>query len=968
MPLSTYRVQLHAGFTFADAEAILPYLKSLGIGDCYASPIFEARPGSMHGYDVTRHDRLNPELGGEEGFARLGDRLRELGMGLLLDIVPNHMGVGNDSLWWQDVLQNGRASRYASYFDIDWEPLNPDMRNKLLLPILGSQYGDELEAKKIQIVAIDGQLHARYYDHLMPLAPRSIPVIFPQAEMDELGVPQSFRDTLRETAHIPPPEATDATLVAQRQQQMQELLPRLRAELKSEAMQEPLRRALERINDVAGDPRSFDRLHELLEQQPWRLAFWRVSSEEINYRRFFDINDLVGLRMENPEVFAETHCLVRRLLASGQVTGLRIDHCDGMLNPRQYLIRLQRLYVASQCMGPTPRGETAPTGIELQVRQAMRGPGWNMSQGPLYVVVEKILEPKESLPPEWPVSGTSGYDFVHLANQLFIRGENKERFTEFYERLIGDGADPQTVIYQSKLNVMRNALSSEVYVLANLLSRLASSNRKARDFTEDLLETAIRETIACFPVYRTYIDDRGQYTERDRTFIRQAIGRAKQRNRETDASVFEFLENTLLLHEKAGEAIDERELYFALKFQQLTGPVMAKGVEDTTFYVYNRFISSNDVGSSVEAFGLTPEVFHEANRKRLRETPDAMLATSTHDTKRSEDVRNRLNVLSEMTYLWPSYVRRWVKLNARHKRTLEDGRVAPDPNEEYFLYQTLAGAWPWEMANADDQQQFLERIQQYMTKALSEAKVNLSWTNPNSAYVDAVHHFARSIVMPDARGRKPRFVETLKDLLPALQLFGAVNSLAQVVLKIASPGVPDFYQGSEMWDLSLVDPDNRRPVDYATRQLALDELQALGRNEGTAAVCRALLDRIEDGRAKLWTIGRALALRNRMPEVFRRGEYVPLEASNGLAPHVVAFARGQQVVAVVPRFAYTLMSGKARLPLGEAWGQSELIMPDMAGAELENVFTGAIARVGEDGKLPLRTVFAEFPVALLARR
>jgi (1->4)-alpha-D-glucan 1-alpha-D-glucosylmutase len=969
-PHSTYRMQLHAGFTLADAEAVLPYLKRLGIGDLYASPIFEARPGSMHGYDVTRHDRLNPELGGEEGFARLAGRLKELEMGLLLDIVPNHMGVGNDSLWWQDVLENGRASRYASYFDIEWEPLNPDMRNKLLLPILGSQYGDELEAKKIQIVAVDGQMRAQYYDHLMPLAPRSMPVIFPDAdaELDEMGVPRSFRDILRETAHIPPHETTDANLVTQRQQQLEELRPRLRGALLSEAMQEPVRRALERINGVAGDPRSFDRLHELLEQQPWRLAYWRVSSEEINYRRFFDINDLVGLRMENPEVFAATHRLVRRLLARGDVTGLRIDHCDGMLNPRQYLIRLQRLYVASQCMGATPEGETGPTGIELEARAAMRGPDWDMAQGALYVVVEKILEPREVLPSEWPVSGTSGYDFVHLGNQIFIQGENKQRFTDFYERLIGDGADPQTIIYQSKLNVMRNALSSEVYVLANLLRRLALSNRRARDFTEDLLETAIRETIACFPVYRTYIDDRGQYSERSRAFIRQAIARAMQRNRETDVSVFEFLEDTLLLHEKTGEAIDERELYFALKFQQLTGPVMAKGVEDTTFYVYNRFISSNDVGSSVEAFGITPEVFHEANRERLRESPNAMLATSTHDTKRSEDVRNRLNVLSEMTYLWPSYVRRWTKLNARHKRTLEDGRLAPDANEEYFLYQTLAGAWPWKMAGAEDRQEFVERIQQYMTKALSEAKVNLSWTNPNPAYVDAVHGFVRAILMPDARGRQARFVETLEEILPALKMFGAVNSLAQVVLKIAAPGVPDFYQGTEMWDLSLVDPDNRRPVDYATRLAALDELRELERDQGAAAVCRVVLDRIRDGRVKLWTVHRALALRNRVPEVFQSGEYGPVEATNGLAEYVLAFERGQQVLAAVPRFACSLMGGKARLPLDEAWGHGELLAPQMAGAELENVFTGALARVDEEGRLPLRTVFAEFPVALLARR
>ena len=966
-PLSTYRLQLHAGFTLAHAEAVLPYLRQLGVGDCYASPLFEARPGSMHGYDVTRHDRLNPELGGEEGFARFTTRLRELGMGLLLDIVPNHMSVGNDSLWWQDVLENGRASEYASYFDIDWTPLNPDMKDKLLLPILGSQYGDELEAKRIQVAAIDGRLMVRYFEHLVPIAPRSLSVIFPNAELEGLGVPQSFREILRDTAHIPPHETTDATLVAQRRRQLDELRPRLRAALQDEEMRPALQRALERINGVEGDVRSFDRLHELLEQQPYRLAFWRVSSEEINYRRFFDINDLAGLRMENAEVFAATHGLIRRLLAREEVTGLRIDHCDGMFNPRQYLIRLQLLYVAAHCCGETAHAPTAPNGIELEVRDTMRGCDWAAKQGPLYVVVEKILEPREALPREWPVRGTSGYDFVYLGNQIFICGANKQRFTDFYTRLIGEAADPETIIYESKLSVMRNALSSETYVLTNLLSRLAAANRNARDFTDDLLESAIRETIACFPVYRTYIDDRGQYTERDRAFIRQAIARAKQRNRETDESVFDFLENTLLLHGRAGVEIDERELYFALKFQQLTGPVMAKGVEDTAFYVYNRFISSNDVGGSIEAFGIPPGEFHEANRGRLKTAPDAMLATSTHDTKRSEDVRNRLNVLSEMTYMWPSYVRRWMRLNARHRRTLSDGRVAPSPNEEYFLYQTLAGAWPWRMRNEEDREEFLARIEQYMTKALSEAKVSLSWTNPNPAYVEAVRGFLRGILMPDGRGRDPRFVETMGELLPALRLFGAVNSLAQTVLKIASPGVPDFYQGTELWDLSLVDPDNRRPVDYEVRQRALEELREQATSRSELAVCREVLDRMGDGRVKLWTIHRALGLRNRMAETFRRGEYVPVTATNGHAEHVLGFTRGGRVLAVVPRLAYTLMDGKTRLPLGHAWGRGELIVPEMAGAALENVFTGEWVRVSEDGRVPLGSVFAEFPVALFAR-
>jgi (1->4)-alpha-D-glucan 1-alpha-D-glucosylmutase len=967
-PRSTCRLQLHQGFPFADAEAVLDYLRDLGIGDVYASPIFEARPGSLHGYDVTRHDRLNPELGGEAGFARFAARLRQMGMGLLLDIVPNHMGVGNDSVWWQDVLENGRSSEYAGYFDIDWNPLNVDMRDKLLLPILGSQYGDELEAGHIQVTVSDGNLRVRYFDHLIPIAPRTLNVIFPENELDEMDVSPAFRDVLRDSAHIPPHDTSDAALAAQRRQQLEELRPRLRAALQSEEMQPALRRALERINGRPGDQRSFDRLHELLEQQPWRLAYWRVSGEEINYRRFFDVNDLVGLRMENADVFAATHCLIRRLLARGEVTGLRVDHCDGLFDPRQYLARLQALYIASQCSGEMPQGSLGQDGIETAVEKGIRGQDWNASPGPLYLVVEKILEPRESLPCDWPVRGTSGYDFVYSANQLFIQGGNRKRFTDFYERITGAHSDPATIIYHAKLDVMRSSLSSEVYVLTNLLSRLASANRKARDFTDDLLEAAIRETIACFPVYRTYIGESGEYTERDRMFIRRAVARAKQRSLNTDTSAFDFLEKTLLLHGRRDGEIDERELYFALKFQQLTGPVMAKGVEDTTFYVYNRFLSSNDVGSSVEAFGIEPDAFHAGNLERLRRSPDAMLASSTHDTKRSEDVRCRLNVLSEMTHIWPSYVRRWVRMNARHKRTLEDGRVVPDANEEYFIYQTLAGTWPWTMKTKDDREEFVVRIEQYMTKALSEAKVNLSWTNPNPEYVDAVHGFIRRITMPGEQGREPRFVQTLRELLPSLKLFGALNSLALVVLKVASPGVPDFYQGTEMWDLSLVDPDNRRPVDYELRRTALRDLDETALSHGKLGVCRDVLRQLDNGRIKLWTTHQALQLRNRMPQVFRRGEYVPAEISPSHADHVVAFTRGRSVLAVIPRFAWTLMGGGGKLPMGSAWGRATLLVPEMAGVELENVFTGERVRVGPEGKLRLAEILAEFPVALLAPR
>lgn len=966
-PLSTYRLQLHAGFNFADAETLLPYLQRLGIGDCYLSPVFEARPGSMHGYDVMRHDRLNPELGGDAGFARLASAVRERGMGLLLDIVPNHMGVGNDSIWWQDVLENGRASEYAEYFDIDWEPLKSDMQGKLLLPILGDQYGNELESGRIQIEIENGVGRVKYFDHVMPLAPRSLPLIFPEETLEDL--PQNLRDLLRDLwSHVPPNSTADSGLAAQRRAQLQEIQPRVRKALADPENQPAIAAALKEVNGRPGDPHSFDRLHAVLEEQPYRLAFWRVSAEEINYRRFFDINDLVGLRMENPAVFAATHCLIRRMLANKQITGLRVDHCDGMFNPRQYLIRLQMLHIASQCCGAEPSGPVGENGIEDTVRDAVRGYDWSLAQGPLYVVVEKILEPREALPREWPVRGTSGYDFIHFANQVFIQQENRKRFDDLYASMIGRTPDPEEVIYRAKLQVMQNALSSETHVLTNLLSHLGSADRRARDFTDNLLGAVIRETIACFPVYRTYIDDRGQYTERDRMYIHQAIARAKYRSPDTDTSAFDFLRDTLLLHGRSGAEIDQRELYFALKFQQLTGPVMAKGVEDTAFYRFNRFISANEVGSSIGSFGIPVDTFHASNLERLENSPDAMLATSTHDTKRSEDVRNRLNVISEMARLWPAFVRRAQRLNARFKQTIEDGRVAPSANEEYLIYQTIAGAWPWKMNSTEDRRQFIERLQQYMTKALSEAKINLSWVNPNERYVAAVHAFIAGILTPDADGTERKFVAALALLLPSLKLFGAVNSLAQVVLKVASPGVPDFYQGCEMWDLSLVDPDNRRSVDFGTRTEALDMMLRKAEAEGALAACREVMATLDDGRMKLWTTHRALQTRAAMRAVFHRGEYVPLRAADDYAQHVIAFMRrlGEEcVLAVVPRFACTLMRHRVEMPLGEAWGDAALIVEECADMRLRNVFTDEEITVPPDGRIPLARLFADFPVALL---
>jgi (1->4)-alpha-D-glucan 1-alpha-D-glucosylmutase len=977
VPIATYRAQMHHAFTFDQATAIVPYLQRLGMGDFYASPIFEARPGSMHGYDVTRHDRLNPELGGADRFAPFAETLRQHGMGLLLDIVPNHMGIGRDSLWWQDVLANGHASRYANFFDIDWNPLKEEMRNKLLLPILGHQYGEELEAKHIQVVLEDGRFYVKYYDHRIPAAPRPTPLIFFRrpigtlpSEHETEGMPPELVEVLRELTQLPPHETTDPQLQALRQQRLEVLLPRLRTVLVSEAAQPTIRRALEAINGKEGDPHSFDALHEFLNVQPYRLAYWRTSAEEINYRRFFDVNDLVGLRMETPEVFAETHRLIRELLANRQVTGLRIDHCDGMFNPRQYLIRLQLLYLASQCAGPNPQSETAANGIERTVLDPVRGYDWSASHGPLYVVVEKILEPHEHMPREWPVHGTSGYDFVYFANNIFIQRENVKAFDTLYARVLGRSPNPDEIIYRSKLQVMQSSLSSEVHVLTNMLSKIAAADRHARDFTDNILESVIRETIACFPVYRTYTDERGSYPERDIGFIRGAIRQAKRRNPDVDASAFDFLSDMLLLHRRhqtSSREADPQQLRFALKFQQLTGPVMAKGVEDTTFYVYNRFLSSNEVGGDTKSFGIPLDLWHSSNQDRLEVSPDSMLTTSTHDTKRSEDMRNRLNVLSEIPGTWAGAVRRWQRMNTKAKRTLADGRVAPDANEEYLFYQTIAGVWPWREDEPGWRESVVKRLQEYAAKALSEAKVNLSWINPDPEYVAAVQGFLADIILPGKRGRETPFMQVLEKLLHQIKLFGGVNSLAQLVLKATCPGVPDFYQGTELWDLSLVDPDNRRPVDYGLRERMLAQLDQLAAQQGSAAVAAEVTRDMSDGAIKLWTTAQVLRLRRAEHALFRHGSYHPLYAASPAEQYVIAHARQHEdkaVIVAVPRFACSLMRGEVALPLGHAWKDWSLPLPAELRRSYRNIFTGET--MSSEGSLPLAQVFSSFPVAVLA--
>ena len=975
-PVSSYRLQFNREFRFVDARALVPYLHALGITHCYASPLLKARAGSAHGYDITDHNSLNPEIGTEEEFHALISELHANGMAMILDTVPNHMGVGHgDNPWWQDVLQNGRSSAYADFFDIDWEPFKPELRDKVLFPVLGGSYGVELERGHLRL-RFDGAFFVQYFDKRVPVDPQTIPLIFEplgDLRVQPVEIPEAERaeleDVLFKLRQLPPNNSTDPQPVNRRRAEAPPLLQRLQQLAEhSGATRSLIESALAVLNGEAGLPRSFDWLHRLLDSQPYRLAHWLVSGEEINYRRFFDVNDLAGLRMENPRVFAATHQLLRRLLADGSVAGLRIDHPDGLLNPPQYFIRLQMLYAASQCCGAEPRGPVAENGIEEEVQTIFGQHEWMQRQAPLFVVLEKILEPGEHLP-AWPIDGTVGYGFTNLLNGIFIDARNRRSFTRIYERFIGGLVDPDTVIYEAKDQVMNTALASEVAVLTNLLDEISSADRHARDFTAKSLATVIRETIACFPVYRTYIDERGNVSELDRAYIDAAIARAKRRNEAMPASVFDFLRNILLLQGSApgGDGEQYRKwLYFVLKFQQLSGPVMAKGLEDTACYVYNRLASVNEVGGSPAEFGFPVEEFHRGNLERAEKWPHALLLTSSHDTKRSEDVRARLNVLSEMPRDWSAASMRWRRMNQGAKITISDGRVVPDANEEYLLYQTLVGAWPFAQGLDGT---FAWRTQRYMNKAAHEAKVNLSWVNDNPEYVRALNEFIARILMPSNAGKRNPFPHRIEEFVRPVAYFGALNSLAQVLLKITAPGVPDFYQGNELWEFRLVDPDNRHRVDFDLRGRLLDDLLHQSEAGRLPELCSDLMANYQDGRIKMWVTMRALNFRREHRELFRAGSYTPLSAANEKQEHVVAFARSyedQVIVVAVPRFSYTLMRGRVQPPIGDVWGNAELQLPaEVVGTRLLNIFTGE--EFPANGRtLPCRQLFAFFPVALLA--
>ncbi len=950
VPISTYRVQFTRDFRFVDCRELVAYLHELGIGDLYSSPRFRPRRGSSHGYDVTHPGRVNSELGTDEEFDDLCEKLKHYGMGLLLDIVPNHMAASHENPWWMDVLENGPSSRYAHFFDIDWRPATAKaaliLEDKVLLPVLGDRYGNVLEQGELTVHLDESGFFLRYFERQFPLDPSSYgPVLGRCLEriaaqltaghpaIDELRQLQSLVEA------IPLRTATEPVDVGRRRELSQSLKQRL-FHLYRDHLEVRLAidAALRDLSDTKDQPERADFLDRILARQGYRLAHWRIAYEEINYRRFFDINDLVRLRVEDEDVFRTRHAPILQLVREEKVTGLRVDHIDGLLDPQGYLERLQAE------LG----GEGSPPGF--------------------YVVVEKILGRGERLPQQWRACGTTGYDFLNVLNDAFVHPDGLRSLEETFADFTGDRMPFAEVCYARNKQVMWKLFAGEVHELGHRLGSLAAQDRQARDIPLSELMNALVEVTACLPVYRTYI--RGfTVDERDRRFIERTLDLARRRTAENgvSAGVFDFLRRVLLVEPPAYAQDQKPEwLRFVMRWQQFTGPVMAKGLEDTAFYAHHSLISRNEVGGDPlregPPYSLTD--FHNILKDQSEHWPYAMNATSTHDTKRSEDVRARINVLSELPDEWKKRFSLWSRLNRDKKKTVNGTRV-PTPVEEVLIYQTLLGAWPLE---PEEHRGFLERLKCFLVKAAREAKDHTGWLRPNHAHEEALVCFAENILAPSGSNR---FLKDFLRFAELLAFHGALNSLSQVLVKITAPGVPDFYQGTELWDFSLVDPDNRRPVDYRKRVALLEQLRKR-ETENRRGLLREMVSGWRDGRIKLYLTDTALDFRREHANVFLAGDYLPMEATGATQDNLVVFCRRHEntwALTVAPRWT-TQLTSRRRAPLGErAWLDTSIRLPDGAPLSWRNVLTGenALARLSAVGHVNLKVsdLLHRFPVALL---
>lgn len=976
IPSATYRLQFNKDFRFSKAREIVGYLHELGISDLYASSYVAAKKGSIHGYDVVNHAVFNPEIGSEEEFGELSAELTRLGMGQILDFVPNHMCVqSTENLWWMDILENGPSSPFASFFDIDWHPVKKELTDKVLLPILGEQYGKVLEKGELRLLFRDGAFFVHCADLDIPLEPKSfVNILGHRLDALKERLPPEGPDLMEllsvmtSLQHLPPATEVDPEKRQERHREKEIVKKRL-AQLcrQSETIARFIAENLADFNGVKGEPPSFDLLDGLLLEQSYRLSHWRVATEEINYRRFFDINSLAAIRMEEREVFDKTHPLLFRLIREKKVTGVRIDHVDGLYDPFAYLDSLQKGCLAQRLTGlPAPEDPTWSERVEEEYRTRF---SLDPSYRPFYVLCEKILMKGEELPEEWPVFGTTGYDFLNQVNGIFVDSEKAKALDRIYYRFLRGGTEFQEVVYQKKKLVMEVSLSGEANMLGHQLNNISERDRLTRDFTLNSLTRAIIEVIACFPVYRTYVSA-GKLREKDVQYIEGAIAKARRKNPALSASIFEFLHSVLLLRYPDHASEDDRRNWFsfAMKFQQITGPVMAKGLEDTAFYVYNRLVSLNDVGGAPGRFGISREAFHGQNLERVKRFPHTMLASATHDSKRGEEVRTRIDALSEMPAKWHRALVRFRALNRKKRGTFENQPV-PDRNEEYLFYQTLIGSWPHGEIDDETYDRYHARIREYMIKALREAKVNTSWVSPNEGYEEALMAFVDAVL---TRCPDNHFLRELAPLQKEVSHYGIFSSLSQTLLKMTSPGVPDFYQGTELWDLSLVDPDNRRPVDYTVRVRALAELKEREVQIGPGRLFEELLEQRENGRIKLYLIYRMLNFRRDNRELFLEGDYLPLQAQGSKGRHVLAFTRragSKSLIVAVPRLLAGLLSAPDRMPVGEMlWQETFLPLPRVTGFRFQNVLTGdEVATEERAGTLgmPLSRLFERTPFAAL---
>ncbi len=928
IPVATYRLQFNSNFNFESAQSIVDYLSALGISDVYASPIFKARAGSQHGYDVVDPNQINPELGSQQTFEALIQQLKGFGMGWLQDIVPNHMAYDGQNQYLMDVLEHGPHSEYFNYFDIEWDMGDGDTQNRVLSPLLGDFYDRCLERGEIQLSYDRTGLKVNYYGLSFPLRIESYGS-FLNHDLRRLTALLGEKDRayikISGILYLLKDSFTDLSAQQRREQAafVKELLWELYQE--NPEIQGFVQQNLTTFNGTPGDPQSFDLLDDLLSEQFFRLAFWKVGAEELNYRRFFTVNELICLKVDDQQVFEETHTLISKLVNAEQVNGVRIDHIDGLYAPTEYLNRLR------QKLGDT------------------------------YIVVEKILEVDETLPENWPIQGTSGYEFLNYVNGLFCKQANETAFTRLYHQLTGLTGDYSSLTQSKKRLMAETNLVGDIDNLARFLKRISNQYRYGRDLTLYGLRRAIEEVLIAFPIYCTYIDENG-VTERALHYIGIAVERARK---QIPQLVNELNLIEKFLHLEYEDSLPEAEraqwLHFVMRLQQFTGPLMAKGIEDTLFYSYNRFISLNEVGGAPDHFGVSVRQFHKFNEQQQASWPLGLNASSTHDTKRSEDVRARLNVLSELPEQWEAQVQQWRGLNGSHKRVVED-RVVPDANDEYFLYQTLVGVLPFDSDNAEALQSVTERVTDYVIKAVREAKVHTAWLHPDTDYEDGFVAFTKAILKP---GGNNAFLQSLKEFQAKIADYGIYNALSQTLLKITAAGVPDIYQGNEMWDFSLVDPDNRRPVDYGYRQHMLNEIKRDWEDDPVKLLGNMLTYR-QDGRLKLFVVHRGLMARQRFTDVFNQGSYVPLFAKGPYEDNLIVFAReweGKTVVAIAPRF-FTDIVDPGDYPIGNVWKDTTLTLP--GNSQWRNWFSNQTI----DGSDPveLQQLLQHFPLALLVSK